>query len=170
MNQLSQETENSILTIVNTIFLDTTTVASEITLYNSLNAPNSLPRELFSQNIEEYLFFTVTKRLITSFSDGQAQFVLKVSELLIQAQGGSILDAPEPSTLKFKLLDGKEHLIDSLTFEESSESDYWKLVAGYPEAKNDIYRIIEGSANHFSLSTLINTTRDKLLREWRMSE
>lgn len=170
MNQLSKETENSILTIVNTLFLDTTSKASEITLYNTLNATNTITKELFSQKIEEYLFFTVAKRLISFFSVGQDKMMVQVSELLIQAQGGQVKSASNPSELRFKLPSGKEYSLDTTSIQTSSENEYWELVAGYPEARNDIHQLISGSANHFSLSTLIHSTKDKLLREWRMSE
>lgn len=207
MNELSKEVKHSLLLILDEFYQETYTKASSITLLSLVDS-KPLIRELFAQNCEEFLYLTIAQRITTSFSSRFKNVVLNFSQVLIEAQGGSVIKYPEPYDLKFQLKDGLEYWIDikhindqkSYAFSHNERKikaessgkiyklclyeepgttsadfqlncdDYWALVAGFEQAKNDLYALMRGSANHLSLSTLVEDTRKRLMREWRMQE
>lgn len=200
MNQLSKETENSLLTIVDTFLLETNTNATEISLFNILNRNSSISKEMFSQNIEEYLFLSIAQRLLSSYTIGLGKVVIQLSEELIKSQGGEVIESQRHSDLTFRLKDGSEHQIEIKSIQDLGcnrsmnskghmikqfiydneqpildenvidEIDFWALVGGSPNTKSIIYKMLNGTANHFSMSSLLKNTHARLLSEWRMPD
>jgi len=209
MNGLQEETKKTFLSIIDELLLDTSSKAAEISLFKLLNYNRSITTELFSQNIEEYLYFMVTQRVTASFTTGLKNAIKKFSETLIKAQDGQIIKNPKPYDLKFKLKNGEEYWLDIKSINDPYSSneqyikeqkekadnngskyrlyiyddenqydgdyhlngnDFWELLAGFENARPEIFKLINGSANKFSTSTIIKETHNRLLREWRMQE
>lgn len=209
MNGLQEETKKTLSSIIDKMLLETSSKAAEISLFKLLNYNRSITSELFSQNIEEYLYFMVTQRVTTYFTTGLKNAIGQFSETLIKAQDGQILKNPEPYDLKFKLKNGEEYWLDIKSIndpyfsngqyikerQEKSDkkgakyrlfiyddenqydgdyylngNDFWELMAGFEHARPEIFKLVNGSANKFSTSSIIKDTHNRLLREWRMQE
>ena len=210
MNELSEETKKTLLSIIDDLLLDTTSRASEITLYNFISYNRSFTMELFSQNIEDYLDYMISQHITSSFSIELEKLIVDFCEVLIQNQGGLILNAPKQYDLKFRLSNDVEYWIDiksnndqyctkhQTIIDEHKEkaeregkiyklylyddekpsdndytlngSDFWALITGFENARVEILRLINGSANKISISSIIKETKNRLLNEWRMQD
>jgi len=210
MNELSEETKKTLLSIIDDLLFDTTSKASEITLYNFISYNRSFTMELFSQNIEDYLDYMISQHITSSFSIKLEKLIEDFCEVLIQTQGGLIINAPKQYDLKFRLSNGVEYWIDiksnndqyctkyQTIIDEHKEkaekegkiyklylyddeklsdndytlngSDFWALIAGFENARVEILRLINGSANKISISSIIKETKNRLLNEWRMQD
>ena len=208
MNELSEESRKTLLSIIDNLLLDASSKASEITLYNLVHTNRSLTMELFSQNIEEYLYYMVAQRVTTSFSTSINKAIGGVCEYFIKSQEGLVLPNPEPYNLKFKLKNGEEYWMDIVSVNDPNGSnkqahkehkdharkngktyklcvydddnlseeeeyrlngnDFWKLIAGMENAKQEVFRLVNGAANKISVSSIVKETQNRLLNEWRM--
>ena len=154
---LSIETKKSLLTIIDKFFLYISSEASKMTLFTLVNDTKSITNELFSQNLEEYMYLTVAQNVTSSYNKGIEKVVKDFSEVLIKAQGGMIINNPEPYNLKFKLENGKEYWIDIKTNYEQKEDDRQiikeKRVIAENEGKE--YRLCIYDDEHLSNSEYI---------------
>lgn len=111
-NDFSEETKKAIYSIIDTFLLDISLETSKLTLFSLVNNNRSITMELFSQNIEEYIYLTVAQSVTTSYNKGFENVIKKICEVLIQSQNGQILKNPEQFDLKFQLSNGEEYCID----------------------------------------------------------
>jgi len=209
MNDLSEETKNALLSVIDKFLLDISLDASGLTLYSLVNSKKSINMELFSQNIEEYIYFMVAQSVTTSYNRGIENIIQKFCEILIKVQDGLILNNQGPYDLKFQLKNGEEYWIDIKSINEQKNYDFqtikehkekaekagvkyrfciyddenqsnddyilngidfWELIAGFENAKLRIFRLINGTANKLSISTIIKETKNRFLQEWRMQD
>lgn len=209
LNEFSEETKKTIYFIIDKFLLEISLEASKLTLFSLVNNNRSLTMELFSQNIEEYIYLTVTQSVTTSYNEGLEKMIREISEVLIKNQDGLSQKNPEPFDLKFQLKNGEEYCIDIKSvndqkfhskqkkeermqkaekagstyrlclYDDESISDeafmlngndFWKLVAGFDNAKSRIYRLINGAANKLSVSSIIRETKNRFIAEWKMQE
>lgn len=112
MGAISEETKKAFLTIIEELLADTSKKASEITLYTMVDPNRTMTLELFSQNIEEYLYLGIAKRMTHTFTTGLEKSILKFIEVLILSRKGLIISKPAPYSLKFKLENGVEYWMD----------------------------------------------------------
>jgi len=207
--ELTEETKKTLLSIIDNFLLDISLETSKLTLYSLVNNNRSITMELFSQNIEEYIYFTVAQSVTTSYNNGFENAIREICEVLIKTQEGLIVNNAEPFDLKFQLKNGDEYCIDiksvtnqkncnKQTYKEHkekaekagkiyklclyddeslSEEDFilkgnafWKLIAGFDNAKPSIFRLINGAANKLSVSTIIRETKNRFISEWRMQD
>lgn len=207
--ELSEETKKTLLSIIDNFLLDISLETSKMTLYSLVNNNKSITMELFSQNIEEYIYFTVAQSVTTSYNNGFENAIREICEVLIKTQDGLIINNSEPFDLKFQLKNGEEYCMDiksvnhqkscnKQTFQEHKEkaekdgkiyklclyddeslaneeyllkgNDFWKLIAGFDNAKPSIFRLINGAANKLSVSTIIRDTKNRFISEWRMQD
>lgn len=196
MYELKEDTKKIIQTLLNTLNEDTYSSASQMSFYNLVSYNKSIITELFSQNIDEYIYLMVAKHVSNMFLTGLKKTILDISEILVESQEGQIIKNPEPYDLKFKLKNGKEYWIEikndieqknsaqSLTYylyinegkitpnekDELSESDFWELVSGTKNAENELFKIINGASNQVTISSIIRDTHKRLHNEWKMQD
>jgi len=118
MEALSEKNKQTFLSIIDDLMLDTTKKASDITLYTLVDPNRTLSMELFSQNIEEYLYLGVAKRITNAFSAGLERALLQFMEVLVQSRNGQILKNPAPYSMIFKLKEGNEYWLDILSLKD----------------------------------------------------
>lgn len=196
MYELKDDTHKRIRSLIDTLNQDTVSIASQMSIYNLVSYNKSILTELFSQNIDEYIYLMVAKHVSNMFLTGLRKTILDISEILVESQEGQIIKNPEPYDLKFKLKNGKEYRIEiksdieqnnssqSLTYYlyinegkntpnekiELSGSDYWELVSGTKNAENELFKTINGAANRITISSIIRDTHKRLLNEWKMQD
>jgi len=112
MTDFQNDTEKSLLSIIDNLLKETTSKASQLSLFKLVNYNKSIMMELFSQNIDEYLYFMITQYITTSFSAGLKKAIVTFSEILVKSQDGQIQTNPEPYDLKFKLKNGEEYWLE----------------------------------------------------------
>jgi hypothetical protein len=99
--------------------------ANDLSLDSVFAKCKPLTLELFSKNVDEYIYFIVAQRVTKSFSTRLGGVIEKVSAILVEAQGGIIIKGkPNPFDLKFIHPDGKEYWIEikSINAQNSSNS------------------------------------------------
>jgi len=112
MDALSEKTKKQFISIIDELLSDTSKKASDITLYTLVDPNSSMTMELFSQNIEEYLYLGIAKRITNTFTTGLEKSILKFIEILILYQEGQILHNPTPFSIIFKFNGGVEYWMD----------------------------------------------------------
>jgi|GEM_PF-1979393 len=209
MNDFSEETKKSIYSIIDKFLLDISLETSKLTLFSLVNNNRSLTMEMFSQNIEEYIYLTVTQSVTTSYNVGLENVIREICEVLIKTQDGLFMKNPEPFDLKFQLKNGEEYCIDIKSvndqkfhtiqnkqehklkaenagstyrlclYDDESISDeacilngndFWKLIAGFDNAKSRIHRLINGAASKLSVSSIIRDAKNRFITEWKMQD
>lgn len=196
MYELKEDTKKLIRTLLHTLNEDTYSSASQMSFYNLVSYNKSILTELFSQNIDEYIYLMVAKHVSNMYLTGLRKTILDISELLVELQEGETIKNPEPYDLKFKLKNGKEYWIEikndieqnnsaqSLTYylyinegkntpnekNQLSGSDYWELVSGIKNAENELFKTINGASNQITISSIIRDTHKRLLNEWKMQD
>ena len=149
MDNLSEGAKNTLLSIIDKLLLETSSDASEISLYSLVNDNSSKIMEHYSHDIEGYLCFMISQHVTTFFTSRLEQSVEDFNKVEIKSQENLILNNPKPFDLKVSLKNGKEYWIDS---------------------KSDIYSSINEPAKNSSISSIINETQKRLIKEWRMQD
>lgn len=177
-NDISEETKKALLAIIDEFLLETSFNASEITLDSMMNEEKSTNRVLFSQNIEEYLNLMVPQHIKTFFSTRLDRSIEYFCKALVKSQNNLILNSLEPFDLKFKLKDGKGYYCtNNKSVNDQTQScdeyilngnDFWTFLTDPDYARFEITRLINGSANNYSVSSIINETKTRLLKEWEI--
>jgi hypothetical protein len=98
--------------------------ARKLTLNEVLAKSKPLTLELFSQNIHEYFYFITAQRVTKSFSTRLGTVIEKVSAILVESQGGKIVEGnPNPFDLKFIHPDGLEYWIEIKSINAQNSSN-----------------------------------------------
>jgi len=207
MTYISTEGKDKLRLILDDLIIDTLSKSSELKLYTFVPYNKTLVIEVFSQNIDEYLYYRISQNITSTFKKGIENSIKKFSEYLIQSQEGQLILDPEKTDLKFKLKNGEVYSIDiksKFDFENFNDhyfkvqnekakeigskyklfiydedieinndfllngNDFWELIAGFEQAKYELFKIINGCANKISLSTIIKDAHKRLLNEWKM--
>jgi hypothetical protein len=98
--------------------------ANDLTLDSIFSKSKPLTLELFSENLDEYIYFIVAQRVTKSFSTRLGNVIEKVSAILVASQGGQIVPGkPNPFDLKFIHPDGKEYWIEIKSINAQNSSN-----------------------------------------------
>ena len=141
--ELSEDTKKTLLSIIDNFLLDISLQTSKLTLYSLVNNNRSITMELFSQNIEEYIYFTVAQSVTTSYNIGFENAIREICEVLIKTQNGLILNNSEPYDLKFQLKNGEEYCIDikSVNHQNTSSKQTYTEHKERAEKAGKIYKL-----------------------------
>ena len=81
----------------------------DITLTNILSGRKPFTEHLFSDNIEDYIYKTVSHKITGGFSTTLGYLIENLSEIILRSAGAEIVkENPRPYDLKFIHTDGKE--------------------------------------------------------------
>ncbi|MEQ1593071.1 MAG: hypothetical protein ABL892_11885 [Thiobacillaceae bacterium] len=98
--------------------------ANELTLDSIFARSKPLTLELFSKNVDEYIYFIVAQRVTKSFSTRLGNVIEKVSAILVESQGGLIIAGrPNPFDLRFIHPDGNEYWIEIKSINAQNSSN-----------------------------------------------
>lgn len=137
MNGLAEDTIKKVSAILEKLVSDTSSNASNISLCNLVDDSRSFTMELFSQNVSEYLYFSVAKKIIESFNKSLHDSLVQIFELLVEAQDGQVINSPAPYDLKFKLKDGDEYWIDIKSGEDLDRPVFGEIAKHRSDAENE---------------------------------
>jgi hypothetical protein len=120
-------TENAkfkIISLFNNLISGISNSANELTLDNIFAKCKPLTLELFSNNVDEYIYFIVSQRVTKSFSTRLGGVIEKVSAILVESQGGKIVPGkPNPFDLKFYHPNGKQYWIEIKSINTQNSSN-----------------------------------------------
>jgi hypothetical protein len=103
--------------------------ANELTLENIFAKSKPLTLELFANNVDEYIYFIVAQRVTKSFSTRLGGVIERVSAILVESQGGKIIDGkPNPFDLKFIHPNGKEYWVEIKSINAQNSSNLQTIV------------------------------------------
>lgn len=122
---LNKASREKVLNLFDELLAGISESAEKLTLIGTLDKSKPLTLELFSNNIGEYFYFIVAQRVTKSFSTKLGTVIEKVSAILVESQGGMIIEGnPSPFDLKFIHPDKKEYWIEikSINAQNSSNS------------------------------------------------
>lgn len=137
MNGLAEDTIKKVSAILEKLVSDTSSNASNISLCNFVDDSRSFTMELFSQNVSEYLYLSVAKKILESFNTSLHDSLVQIFELLVEAQDGQVINSPAPYDLKFKLKDGDEYWIDIKSGEDLDRPVFGEIAKHRSDAENE---------------------------------
>ena len=121
---ISEVAKCKIIDLFNDLIAGILNSASELTLDAIFAKSKPLTLELFSNNVDEYLYFIVSQRVTKSFSTRLGGVIEKVSAILVESQGGRIVPGrPNPFDLKFFHPDGKQYWIEIKSINAQNSSN-----------------------------------------------
>ncbi|HDY7997882.1 TPA: PmeII family type II restriction endonuclease [Vibrio vulnificus] len=141
---LDDISNKKILKLFNELLDGISESAQKLTLKEVLEKSKPLTLELFSNNIEEYFYFITAQRVTKSFSTKLGAVIEKISVILVESQGGTIVkDKPNPFDLKFVHPNGCEYWIEikSINAQNSSNSQTIKERKELADAAGCIFRL-----------------------------
>ena len=118
--------------------------ANELTLDRIFAKSKPLTLELFSDNVDDYIYFIVSQRVTKSFSTRLGNVIERVSAILVESQGGKIVPGkPNPYDLKFIHPDGKEYWVEikSINAQNSSNIQTINERKKLAEESNCVFRL-----------------------------
>jgi hypothetical protein len=120
MKELSEETKGKLISIIDQNLIDAASRANEMTLYNTVNFNGSFTMNLFSQNIEEFLYLRVAQSVTGSYDAAFKNIVAKAGEVLLLSQKIIPSRYTEPYNLSFQTKGGKIYCIDLQSVSETN--------------------------------------------------
>lgn len=121
---IAENAKIKIIALFNELIDGISNSANELTLEAILAKSKPLTLELFSENIDEYIFFIVSQRVTKSFSTRLGGVIERVSAILVESQGGIIIEGrPNPFDLKFVHPDGKEYWVEIKSINAQNSSN-----------------------------------------------
>ncbi|PSU27194.1 hypothetical protein CTM97_12995 [Photobacterium phosphoreum] len=141
---LDDISNKKILKLFNELLDGISESAQKLTLKEVLEKSKPLTLELFSNNIEEYFYFITAQRVTKSFSTKLGTVIEKVSAILVESQGGTIVKGkPKPFDLKFIHPNGREYWIEikSINAQNSSNAQTIQERKELAEAAGCIFRL-----------------------------
>lgn len=127
--------------------------ANELTLENIFAKSKPLTLELFADNVDEYIYFIVAQRVTKSFSTRLGGVIERVSAILVESQGGKIIDGkPNPFDLKFIHPDGKEYWVEIKSINAQNSSNLQTIIErkNLAESNNCIFHLCMYNDNNSS--------------------
>lgn len=128
--------------------------ANELTLDSIFAKSKPLTLELFSNNVDDYIYFIVSQRVTKSFSTRLGSVIERVSAILVESQGGKIVAGkPNPFDLKFIHPDGKEYWVEikSINAQNSSNIQTINERKKLAEEGNCVFRLCMYNDDNHSL-------------------
>lgn len=128
--------------------------ANELTLDSIFAKSKPLTLELFSDNVDDYIYFIVSQRVTKSFSTRLGSVIERVSAILVESQGGKIVAGkPNPFDLKFIHPDGKEYWVEikSINAQNSSNIQTINERKKLAEDGNCVFRLCMYNDDNHSL-------------------
>ncbi|EEX92138.1 hypothetical protein VIOR3934_10040 [Vibrio orientalis CIP 102891 = ATCC 33934] len=141
---LDDISNKKILKLFNELLDGISESAQKLTLKEVLEKSKPLTLELFSNNIEEYFYFITAQRVTKSFSTKLGAVIEKISVILVESQGGTIVKGkPNPFDLKFVHPNGCEYWIEikSINAQNSSNSQTIKERKELADVAGCIFRL-----------------------------
>lgn len=118
--------------------------ANELTLESIFAKSKPLTLELFSDNVDEYIYFIVAQRVTKSFSTRLGGVIERVSAILVESQGGKIIEGkPNPFDLKFIHPDGKEYWVEIKSINAQNSSNLQTILErkNLAESNNCVFHL-----------------------------
>ena len=107
----------------------------DITLTNILSGRKPFTEHLFSDNIEDYIYKTVSHKITGGFSTTLGYLIENLSEIILRSAGAEIVKGnPRPYDLKFIHTDGKEYWIELKSIKAQNNSTREKIDRNRKEA------------------------------------
>lgn len=141
---ISENAKYQIIGLFNGLIAGISNSANELTLDTIFAKSKPLTLELFSSNVDEYIYFIVSQRVTKSFSTRLGGVIEKASAILVESQGGQIVSgSPNPFDLKFFHPDGKQYWIEikSINAQNSSNIQTINERKKLAEAHGCIFRL-----------------------------
>lgn len=141
---ISENAKYKIVSLFNNLIEGISNSAQNLTLDGIFANSKPLTLELFSNNVDEYIYFIVSQRVTTSFSTRLGGVIEKVSAILVESQGGKITSVkPNPFDLKFLHPDGNQYWIEikSINAQNSSNIQTINERKKLAEANNCVFRL-----------------------------
>ncbi|MEQ1661486.1 MAG: hypothetical protein ABL877_02195 [Thiobacillus sp.] len=141
---LAENSREQIIALFQGLIAGISDSANDLTLDGVFNKSKPLTLELFSQNLDEYIYFIVAQRVTKSFSTRLGNVIEKVSAILVVSQGGQIVQGkPNPFDLKFIHPDGKEYWIEIKSINAQNSSNLQTILERkqMAEANNCHFRL-----------------------------
>lgn len=121
---IAEPTREKIIALFSGLISGISASANELSLDNLLTKSKPLTLELFSDNIDEYIYFIVAQRVTKSFSTRLGNVIEKVSAILVESQGGQIVPGkPNPFDLKFIHPDRNEYWLEIKSINAQNSSN-----------------------------------------------
>jgi len=121
---ISEDAKCKIIGLFNDLIAGISSSANALTLDAVFAKSKPLTLELFSENVDEYIYFIVSQRVTKSFSTRLGGVIEKVSAILVESQGGKIVPGkPNPFDLKFFHPDGKQYWIEIKSINAQNSSN-----------------------------------------------
>lgn len=121
---ISEEAKCKIINLFDDLIAGISSSANELTLDSIFANSKPLTLELFSKNVDEYIYFIVSQRVTKSFSTRLGGVIEKVSAILVESQGGQIVPGrPNPFDLKFSHPDGKQYWVEIKSINAQNSSN-----------------------------------------------
>lgn len=128
--------------------------ANQLTLDSIFAKSKPLTLELFSDNVDDYIYFIVSQRVTKSFSTRLGSVIERVSAILVESQGGKIVAGkPNPFDLKFIHPDGMEYWVEikSINAQNSSNIQTINERKKLAEDGNCVFRLCMYNDDNHSL-------------------
>lgn len=121
---ISEDAKCKIINLFDDLITGISSSANELSLDSIFAKSKPLTLELFSNNVDEYIYFIVAQRVTKSFSTRLGGVIEKVSAILVESQGGKIVPGrPNPFDLKFFHPDGKQYWIEIKSINAQNSSN-----------------------------------------------
>lgn len=141
---IAESAQHKIITLFHGLISGISDSANELTLDSIFAKSKPLTLELFSKNVDEYIYFIVAQRVTKSFSTRLGNVIEKVSAILVESQGGVIIAGrPNPFDLKFIHPDGREYWIEIKSINAQNSSNIQTILERkkLAEKNNCLFRL-----------------------------